>query len=344
VKPGKSPLVKGFSGREGRYTDLAAIEEWVRIPRFARANVAIRLPHDVIGIDVDAHSGKPGGETLADLESVLGPLPETWISTARSDGVSGIRLYRVPVGQSWPGEAGPGIDIITAVNRYVIVHPSIHPTGAQYRWNWPGSPTPEDLPPLPAEWVDDLSLTIGDTTYLYPEGWTTDSDPFEEHIPVNRGRAADSGPERNWDNSLPALRSALREHGTGEPCERLQQIVFWADRMMKPGRSHDIARNAIYMIHKDWLKGHVGASAAFQQVRDLFLVSAGNRDRRGRTALQEWRAFGLGLVPPGPDRPCIDPCEAVQAHPAGLPVGLTPERIAVLKARLERKRIRRNGR
>ena len=58
--------------------------------------------YEVIGIDVDHYiSGgkeKFGGDQLKELEAKLGPLPPTWISSSRSDGISGIRFFVVPKG------------------------------------------------------------------------------------------------------------------------------------------------------------------------------------------------------------------------------------------------------
>src|SRR5262249_51610384 len=62
-------------------------------------NLAIRLPADVIGIDVDACDGKTGAPTIAEAEKRWGELPYSPRSTSRNgDYRSGIRLYRIPPG------------------------------------------------------------------------------------------------------------------------------------------------------------------------------------------------------------------------------------------------------
>ena len=68
-----------------------------------------------IGIDVDHYGNKSGGDTLKALESKLGPLPATAVSTARDDKISGIRFYRVPAGRKWKESAGKDIEIIQRV-------------------------------------------------------------------------------------------------------------------------------------------------------------------------------------------------------------------------------------
>jgi len=133
-------------------------------------NIGLRMPADVIGIDVDAYRG--GLDTLTALILELGPLPATWISHSGRDDGSGIRFYRVPPAMGWvTGLAG--IDIIQPGHRYAAVWPSTHPDGRQYGW-WDQAeaapaeqpPAVEDLPDLPWAWVQHLSRAalVGVTT------------------------------------------------------------------------------------------------------------------------------------------------------------------------------------
>jgi hypothetical protein len=130
---GKTPLVRGWHG-DNPFPEREQIEEWVR--RYPNANIGLRLPKHVIGIDVDCYDGKPGAATIAEHVELWGELPPTWVSTSRTDG-SGIRLYRVPEGLAWPGELGAGVEIIHWANRFVVAAPSIHHTGRVYRWTSP---------------------------------------------------------------------------------------------------------------------------------------------------------------------------------------------------------------
>ncbi|USC17014.1 bifunctional DNA primase/polymerase [Rhodococcus sp. 11-3] len=147
------------------------------------ANICLRLPEGVVGIDVDAYDGKTGEATLAHAEQLWGTLPPTVRSTARDDGVSGIRLYRVPPGTSlrtqitFPDRGLGGIEVIQYFHRYAVCWPSIHPSGSQYVWLnhlgdvalgppetdengvWsaaPFYPKLEELPDLPSAWVEGL--------------------------------------------------------------------------------------------------------------------------------------------------------------------------------------------
>ena len=118
----------------------------------------------MIGVDLDLYEDPtkdhPAGERQAawrELVDRLGPLPESPRATSRDDGISGIRLYRVPPGWTGAGdlpampvcqgghllpdghEAKPGDlvspgEIIQHHHRYLVAPPSVHPSGRRYRW------------------------------------------------------------------------------------------------------------------------------------------------------------------------------------------------------------------
>lgn len=182
----KSPVPEGYTGRKGKIPTDDQITEWI----FDRphGNIALVMPGDVLGIDVDDYAyrfqardpktrkpltepdGSPkmvtgiktGGAVLAALETELGPLPPTWRSSSRGNGPSGIRFYRVPSGLLW-GDLGEHLEGIWWGHRYAVVYPSINPdSGKQYLWIDETSDRPEwgalppkltDLPSLPDSWV-----------------------------------------------------------------------------------------------------------------------------------------------------------------------------------------------
>ena len=134
----KSPPLTGWTGYDGRWPDEEQINQWAR-ERPRLSNLGNRLYYGVIGIDVDAYDTKTGGQTLAEAESRWGPLPPTYRSTSRiDDDVSGIRVFRVPVGVFFrsviiQGAGLADIEIIQPHHRVVIAWPSIHPkTGQRY--------------------------------------------------------------------------------------------------------------------------------------------------------------------------------------------------------------------
>src|SRR5690242_19661439 len=94
---GKDVPVTGYTGYEGRGVSWPDISAWLEGDE-AGHNIALRLPGDIIGIDVDAYDGKVGDVSLAAAEAELGPLPEAARSTSRPPfAPSGIRFYRVPL-------------------------------------------------------------------------------------------------------------------------------------------------------------------------------------------------------------------------------------------------------
>jgi hypothetical protein len=155
----KAPLAKGVTGHAGIDPDYDQLESL--IAEFPSANIGLRLPWDIVGIDVDAYDDRAGKQTLESLTMKLGSLPPTWRSTSREDGVSGIYLFsaRRNMKQVWVTDlgAGSGIEIAQFHHRFATVWPSIHnSTGKQYFWRYgdvvDGIPSPEDLPMLPVPW------------------------------------------------------------------------------------------------------------------------------------------------------------------------------------------------
>jgi hypothetical protein len=164
----KFPPPPGFSGEDGEDPDDDQIEEWRADPDYADGNTALRMPPWLVGLDIDHYQKdgklKPGGDTLAWMQEQWGPLPDTWISTARrhdGDMVSGIRFYRIPSGlilcnPSHDDGQDPGVEIIQHHHRYAVVWPSINPeTNTRYCWYTPDGelanrvPRPDECAELP---------------------------------------------------------------------------------------------------------------------------------------------------------------------------------------------------
>ncbi len=159
----KSSPPTGTTGRDGKDPTVDDIASWAALD--ACANIALRMPAGVIGIDVDDYDGKGGAATLAALVGQFGPLPATWSSTSRGpDQASRIYFLRCPVDLELPGTLGPGIEAIQRHHRYAIAAPSTRKdTGGRYRWYHPDGtkastpPRVDELPYLPAPWVVGLS-------------------------------------------------------------------------------------------------------------------------------------------------------------------------------------------
>jgi hypothetical protein len=136
----KFPPPAGFTGRGKPDPTEEQIAQWAQSDSYLNGGLCLRLPDGIIGIDVDAYGTKTGAAALAEAERRWGKLPPTVRSTSRDDGVSGIRLYRVPPGTELVGgikfpdmEIGD-IDIVQHHHRYLNSWPTIHPEGRPYRW------------------------------------------------------------------------------------------------------------------------------------------------------------------------------------------------------------------
>lgn len=263
----KNPPPIGFTGYEGRYVDAEQVERW---SKRGRANVGLRLPEQVIGLDVDDYDGKAGGATFADAVARLGPLPPTWRSTSRTDDpVSGIRFYRVPAGHRWVDRLGDNVEVIHHGHRFAVVAPSMHPEGREYGWFDPdglpadGGPKVDELPELPAAWVAELD-----------RGDAADRDvtvSLEDH-------EADA-----WLADLP----------DGTPHPDLLALLEAAEAALLAGR-HDTTRNLMLNLVRKGEQGYVGVPTALTTLESMFSSALAGESERDVES--EWRRMLTGAV------------------------------------------------
>ena len=222
----------GFTGSAGRMATQEDVDRWLATD--AGRPIAVRLPGTVIGIDVDAYVPKNGGERLRALEAELGELPPSWKSTARLDGVSGIRFYQVPEGRRFAADLGGDIELICRGYRFARVWPSSHPDGGTYQWFAPGGemvdgPVPRvaDLPQLPFTWLQKCMDGPQGEDEADTGAWTSSgrySKPDIERLRLH-GIPADA----YHDNVLKDVAWELRVLGfSGEEAHRL-----WAEIVAK---------------------------------------------------------------------------------------------------------------
>ena len=272
----KYPPERGWTGgtkdNSGELPPQAQVAKW--IAEQGDGNVALRIPKNVIGIDVDLYDGKSGAATLSAAEEAWGPLPQTWISSSRTDG-SGIRLFRIPEGLSWPGELpqGKGVEIVKWDHRYAIVAPSIHPEGREYVWlDLNGNPTTEgdgwefpaieELPELPQAWVD--GLTSG-------RKWE---------------------PKSEADLSSEEVTDWLRNRGDDRMCEVMERTLATHLRAIRPtgeeGGAHEGMTKAVWAVLGDAAAGHKGLRKALEKIQAAFREAVKGR-RSTKERQSEWR-------------------------------------------------------
>jgi putative DNA primase/helicase len=99
---------------------------WSKWPD-ANIGIATGAISGIVVIDID---GPQGLATLQEFVSKHGPLPHTaTVRTARG----WHRYFRIPAGKVIPCSTGTGLDV-RGDGGYVVAPPSVHATGAVYRW------------------------------------------------------------------------------------------------------------------------------------------------------------------------------------------------------------------
>lgn len=274
----KKMKATGWTGHRGEWPSAADVQAWCDSDAADEGggNIALRLPPDVIGIDVDDYGDKHGGADLAQAVGRWGELPPTWKSTARDDGTSGIRLYRAPEGLRWPGQVGPSIEIIQTAHRYAVVWPSLHPEGRVYRWYRPDGmaslapPRVGELPELPETWI--VGLTGGELA--------------EDVVFADMGQSA--------------VFAWITEHGAGEPCRAMRRTADSLLEELRTGSAHESLRRLMALI-RHGEKGHPGLAITLGEIGTAFIAEATNSARGGSTrelaeARGEWSRSLAGAV------------------------------------------------
>jgi hypothetical protein len=248
----------GYTGWNGKDPSSKMIETWCNetVGDFqAASNIAIHMPGDVIGIDVDHYDGKTGAQTLTTLYQELGPLPDSYISTSRADGYSGIRWYRVEPGLRWPSGPGKDIEFVHKGHRYAVVWPSIHDkTGQQYKWyDHAGEesepPEPDNLAWLPDEW-----------------------------------QARFTGGEQRRQQDFPQRNATPEELATcltdGPICYAATKALAKFDNRLTVQARHDSARDTVMALMRLGEQGHKGINSAIAELKNRFvnMVTADRSD------------------------------------------------------------------
>lgn len=271
----KDPVPVDTNKLVSKYPTVEKIEEWRAL---GQRNICVRLAgvdkeHELMGIDVDDYlkgaKKKEGASQLLRLENKLGKLPETWISSARIDGKSGIRYFRVPRGLQFRGKVDKDIEVIRKGHRYAMVWPSLHPDGGTYWWfppginpdkegksAWNGSlPNAREFPFLPDPWIDYLT----NDRMLAPDDEVIDIDSSVQEI-------------YDWATDT--------FHGDDEspPCFRMRQkLDLHLKKLETTATFHDLLTNAHWNIVKLSFEGHVGWNEAINEYENAFCEAVAKR-------------------------------------------------------------------
>lgn len=272
-----------YTGQKAPYPTIDQINEWCADKP---QNICIRCSaigdaFEIVGIDVDHYTKgsqtKTGFDQLRDLEDKLGALPDTWVSSARTDGKSGIRFFLIPAGLKVRGQIDKDIEAISRGYRYAVVWPSVHPEGGQYWWYPPGAepsesektawdgevPEPSAFPGLPDTWVD--FLTNG-------RRLITDAD---------EGIDKDTKVDEIYDWATETF------HGNddSEPCSKMQaKLDKHLEKVKHTATFHDLLTNAHWnLIHLAY-EGHHGWYQAVKVYENAYIE---DKIKRGQDSVAE---------------------------------------------------------
>lgn len=195
-------------------TDQCTVGRWWHLWPQANIGVATGVS-GLLVLDVDRHGCLDGFTSLMELAHQYGPLPRVVVQRT---GRNGLHLFfATPTGRpirNSVGKLGPGIDI-RGSGGMAVVAPSLHASGARYRWIKKRDPWTMLLPKLPA-WL----LSLLDPQHA-PSACCRM--PITE-IPANLSRYA----ERSLRSELDAVRRAVegsRNDALNRACFSLAQLA-----------------------------------------------------------------------------------------------------------------------
>lgn len=278
----KTPPPSGYTGRSRKPVTDEQIQLWSQAN--PNANTGIVIPEGVLVLDIDAEQGHQvkadGAKGIRELSQELGPLPDTWSSTAHGiDSPARHLFYKVPEGLAWKGGAIEGVDILQPGHRYSVVWPSIHPSGEMYCWYTPsGSPASTlphitNLATLPWKWVD----------YLRKPEHTTPKPASNTLISPETG---------TYDARMCKAINTFLNKTLSNPASK--------------GSRHDTTLQAVWALVNFAQEGHRGALDAINQLKPRFIQEvAPDRQGKEREAAREWASILSGAM---------EKVNGVQAH------------------------------
>lgn len=301
LPPGeKSPPQTGFTGRNGKFADADQIAKWAKMSRFGmNANTGLwfgteitidGVVYQLAGIDTDQYDDKHGGDQLKRLVNELGPMSdrEPWISSARVDGVSGIRWFLVPVLDAdgsrieLRGKADEAIEVIQRHHRYAVVWPSHNPKSeSQYWWFPPAVALTEDGKTGPAAWRDTDELPDPKTFPVLSAPWVT-------YLRKHRSHSGEIDLSISVDDLYQWATETFNDGSEPEMCWNVATALkTWTRKITEEESSHDKITDAHWMLYRLGAEGHTGWQHAATEIENHWFETV---LRSGKRAVAEARA------------------------------------------------------
>jgi|GEM_PF-1037370 len=280
----KKPPPTGYIGHDGIVATTDQLTAWSHAPKYRDANVCVWFgttvtvhdkAHQLVGIDVDHYDAKHGGDQLAELIAQFGPPSdrETWTSSSRTDGVSGIRWFLAPVidddGKrvTFGSKADSDVDVVWHGHKYAVVWPSLHPEGGRYWWFPPGV-APDDAGR--AAWVESDTLPC-------PEAFPILSPPWVTYL-TSYTRRDLRGLKIDWDLSNAELlawaEDTFNDGNADKTCWDVSlAVATWKRHIDDDPSSHDKITDSLWLLYRLAAEGHTGWRDAVKSIEDHWQTS-----------------------------------------------------------------------
>jgi hypothetical protein len=203
-------------------TDPATLRGWWSTAPDASIGVAMAASN-LVAIDIDPRNG--GLYTMEQLEAEHGALDSSLLAFTGGGGEHRVFSLSADTAAGLPGKLGPGVDI--KWNGYILVEPSLHPSGKSYQWEASSSPLDGIAPtPLP-DWIRGHTRIAGTRNRVDRSGaWVpvTDSQWAELESALQRLPSDDRD---QW------VRVGMALHSTGELQRAYDLWCRWSQQSPK---------------------------------------------------------------------------------------------------------------
>jgi len=278
---GKLLAVKDASGRHP-LVNITQINKWLNTHK--SYNVALRLPPNVIALDIDAYKGDL--KRLEEVEAELGQLPITWNSDSRG-GKGGKLLYRIPKSvqsKRWRSNIN-GITIIQHTHRYVMVLPSYN-RESESRYMWYQGLGGDIIPDYSIPSIDDIAEL-----------------PIEWALALKKDDQMVFGPNSEVDNF------GLEIFNDDQVCTYMSMLMDMCKEKLIDSYEtglHDTGISVIFTLLTAAVNGHAGVSDALDELSQTFCSATRPRDLGAEwNALLEWALANIPIN----ETSQIDVCE-----------------------------------